>query len=79
MKYSLINVKVDNGKTAGGNWIQNVTETFGDALRIAQETGTANSSRIRIAIVEQINSSVEIFGYWKTLKDTRIIASLQMP
>mgnify|MGYP001626080717 CR=1 FL=1 len=68
MKYSLINVEVDHGETVDGNWIQDVTGTFEDALRIAQETEKANSGRIQVAIVEQIDSSVVILGYWKNLK-----------
>lgn len=68
MKYSLINVEADHGETVDGNWIQDVTGTFEDALRIAQETKKANSGRIQVTIVEQIDSSVAILGYWKNLK-----------
>lgn len=67
MRYSLINVEVDHGETVDGNWIQDVTGTFEDALQIAQETEKTNSSRIQIAVVEQLNSSVAILGYWKDL------------
>lgn len=65
MKYSLINVDVDNGETVDGYWLQDVNGTFEDALRATQETERVNSYRIQVAVVEQINSPVAILGYWK--------------
>lgn len=68
MKYSLINVEVDKGETVDGYWVQNVIGSLKDAAKIARETEKANGYRIKIAIVNEINSTTPLLEYWRGLK-----------
>lgn len=68
MKYSLINVEVDKGETVDGYWVQNVAGSLKDATKIARETEKVNGYRIKIAIVNEINSTTPLLEYWRNLK-----------
>ena len=68
MGFSLINVSIDEGATIDGYWIQNVTDTLEKAKQLAREIEEVNGFRIRIAVVDELSSTVPILGYWKKLK-----------
>lgn len=71
MIYSLINVYRDNGDSVDGTWVEDVIGSLDDALCRARETEKANSNKIHIAVVEQINSPTAILHFWTGLKPFR--------
>lgn len=54
MIFSLINVSKEKDGNVDGNWIQDFTGTFEKAVEWAKRTEIANSSRIDVAVVEQV-------------------------
>lgn len=52
--YSLINVYEEENGMVCGAWLQNFTGNLKDARKWADETETANSNKIKVAVVEKI-------------------------
>jgi hypothetical protein len=55
MKFSLINVTKEVDGLVDGYWLQNKTGTLEEAIVHARGTEKANSNRITVAVVEDIN------------------------
>jgi len=67
MRYSLIVVyKEDNG-IVEGVWIENHTGTIDTATQKARATEKANSNRISVAVVDDLNYSTPNYCYRKSL------------
>jgi hypothetical protein len=63
MKYSLINVYKETDGVVSGTWIQNHTGTLDTATAVARATEKANSGRITVAVVEELNYSAPNYCY----------------
>ena len=68
MRYSLINVSKQRGEIVEGIWLQNCTGDLHEAVKCARDTEKANSRRITVAVVEEINGTTLIGVYRKGMK-----------
>lgn len=66
--YSLIVIYKESGDMVDGTWIQNFTGTLAEASRAARETEKANSDRIKVAVVDSVNSCCPDYNPRKNLK-----------
>lgn len=64
MKFSLITIHEEKNGLVSGNWVQNHIGTLETASAAARATEAANSNRIRVAIIEELNSVVPMLSYW---------------
>lgn len=62
MRYSLINVWVENNGYVNGFWMQDFTGTLSDAIKCAKALEKANSNRIEVAVTEAVNRAVPNCG-----------------
>lgn len=58
MRYSLINVWVENNGYVNGFWVQNFTGTLSDAIKCAKALEKANSNHIEVAVTEVVKGSI---------------------
>jgi hypothetical protein len=56
-KFSLIQIYNEVDGFVDGVWLQDHTGSLDSAIRKANETEKANSNRIKVAVVERINST----------------------
>jgi len=66
-KFSLMTVSKENDEGVTGYWIQDHIGTIESATTLANATSKINSNQ-KIAVVEPINSTTPILGYYKNLK-----------
>lgn len=67
MKFSLVNVEKQEGKFVDGTWMQNHIGTLETATGKARATEKANSNRITVAVVEDLNYGMPNYSYRKNL------------
>ena len=65
-KFSLITVSKEENGTVEGYWIQDHIGTIESATTLANETSKLNRDQ-NIAVIDQINSTTPMLGYWKDL------------
>ena len=68
MRYSLINIVNEKDGLVDGVWIQNHTGTLKTAIKVARDTEKANSNRIIVGVVEDLNYSSPNYSLKKGLK-----------
>lgn len=65
MKFSLVNVFEEKDGLVNGVWIQDHTGTLESATKAARDTERANSNRITVAVVDDLNYSYPNY-YFRT-------------
>lgn len=68
MRYSLINIVNEKDGLIDGVWLQNHIGTLETAEKAARNTEKANSNRIIVGVVEDINCSFPDYSLKKGLK-----------
>ena len=67
MKFSLINVVASKNNKVSGYWVQNHIGTIESAKQKAIHTEAANSNRITVAVVEEVNTTTPMLHYFENL------------
>jgi hypothetical protein len=68
MKFSLIQIDKEINGFVDGVWLQNYNGELDMAVKIAKETEIANSNRIKVAVVEDLNYSCPNYSLRTNLK-----------
>jgi hypothetical protein len=67
MKFSLINIVEQSGPLISGYWLQDHIGTLASAREAARATEAANHSKIEVAVIAEVSSTIPALGFYTNL------------